>query len=248
VEDESVLTRPAPGPDRTVPYGEHPDQVVDVWAGSAGRPLVLVVHGGFWRPAYDRRHTYPLANALREAGWPVASMEYRRVPGEPGRSTADVASALAAGYPVPHNGIVLAGHSAGGHLALWAAATCAPADLRAVVGLAPVADLRVADDLGAGGGAVRDFLGAPAGECPDLDPARLPTPAVPTVLVHGDRDETLPLSVSQAYAARHPDARLHVLAGATHYDLIDPLLPGWPAVVEVLEAVAQPADGNIGRA
>jgi acetyl esterase/lipase len=242
VEDDSVLTRPAPGPDLTIAYGPHRDQVLDVWAGpdwAAGRPLILFVHGGFWRPAYDRLHTYPLAGALRDAGWPVATMEYRRLPGQPTVTTGDVATALNTAVPVAHRGTVLVGHSAGGHLALWAAATAAPANLRAVVGLAPVADLCVAEELGAGRGAVRDFLGAPAADCAELDPARLPAPTVPTVLVHGDNDETVPLRVSQAYVAGHPGAELLVPAGAGHYDLIDPLLPGWHAVVETLRGAGQ---------
>ncbi len=236
MEDDSVLDRPAPGPDRTVSYGPAAEQVLDVWAGDPGRPLVLFLHGGFWRPGYDRLHTYPLANALRTAGYPVASAEYRRVPGQPHLSTGDVAAALATRLPVRYDGVLLAGHSAGGQLALWAATTAPPPALRGVLALAPVADLVAADELGVGHGAVAAFLGARARNHPELDPAQLPTPACPTVLLHGGRDETLPVSVSRSYAARHPAARLTVLPDADHYALIDPLSAAWPEVLAAIPA------------
>lgn len=85
-DPRDVLSRPAPAPDVTVSYGDHPDQLADlrVPAGSGpARQLVVVVHGGFWRAGYDRRHTDPLAAALAELGHPVAQVEYRRT-GQPG--------------------------------------------------------------------------------------------------------------------------------------------------------------------
>ena len=82
-------------PDRTLTYGPHPDQVVDVYAGgSAGR--VTLIHGGFWKPAYDRAHLAPMAIALADNGFEVALVEYRRP--ETGRwpvISADVRAALA---------------------------------------------------------------------------------------------------------------------------------------------------------
>ena len=79
----SVLDRPAPGPDLTVPYGTRPEQVIDLRLPPAQRqavtaPLIVLVHGGFWRPAYDRRHLGPMASALAAAGHVVAVPEYRR--------------------------------------------------------------------------------------------------------------------------------------------------------------------------
>src|SRR5687767_5756925 len=107
---------------------------------------VALIHGGFWRPAYDRVHLRPMAAALRDLGWEVVSIEYRRVPGDPDATVSDVRAALSAAAPD-----VIAGHSAGGHLALWAAATMG---LKAVA-LAPVADLRLAEELNLDGGAVK---------------------------------------------------------------------------------------------
>jgi acetyl esterase/lipase len=234
-EDESVLTRPAPGPPATRPYGPGPDQVIDLWPGRLARPVVALLHGGFWRPAYDRTHLYPLANALDDAGWPVALVEFRRTPGRPRDTTDDVAAALDA---LSGTDFLLAGHSAGGHLALWAAASLRPAGLRGVLALAPVADLVLADELGLGRAAVRAFLGAEPATSPDLDPVRLPAPDVPTLLLQGTEDTTVPVSVADSYHRTHPGTGLTALAGTGHYAPIDPLSAAWPQVVAALSHLA----------
>jgi acetyl esterase/lipase len=136
-----VLTRPAPPPDQVLRYGPGPDQVADLRlppsraVGDTGRApvLVLLLHGGFWRAAYDRKHVGPLAAALAAENFVVCTPEYRRT-GQPGGGWPgtfdDVAAAVdrlpglvrsagaaaGAGWRV-----ILAGHSAGGHLALWSA-------------------------------------------------------------------------------------------------------------------------------
>jgi pimeloyl-ACP methyl ester carboxylesterase len=240
--DRSILTAPAPEPDRTLRYGAGPDHVADAWLPAReGRPLVVLIHGGFWRAEHDRKHTRRMAAALRDAGWPVASLEYRREAGRPDVYTADIRLALtevpplmaqALGWrPAP---IVLAGHSAGGHLALWAAATCPPPGLGGVLALAPVADLAAADAAGLGKGAVTDFLGGSARTRPDLDPRSLPRVSVPVVLVHGAADPVVPLEQSKSYLRSHPAARLTTVPGTGHFELIDPATGAWPHVVAEL--------------
>ncbi|GAB3565075.1 alpha/beta hydrolase [Amycolatopsis endophytica] len=240
-EDRSVLTRPAPEPDGELRYGPEPEHVADLWRGRPDGPLIVVLHGGFWRPAVDRRHTRPMAAALRDAGASVLSVEYRRVPGEPALATHDVATALRV-LPVElagqHDGsIIVTGHSAGGHLALWAAAAAPAPDLTATVALAPVADLALADELGLGDGAARAFLGGRPR--PDLDPVRLPSPSRPVVLVHGTADDVVPIKLSRAYAEVHPDARLVAVPDAGHFAMIDPIGGTWPAVKSSLVTRAQ---------
>src|SRR5690242_9533275 len=138
---DDVLTRAAPPPDFVVSYGPGDDQVADVRlpaqsARPRPAPLVLFLHGGFWRAAYDRAHTGPLAEALAAAGFAVCTPEFRRTGqaggGWPGTFD-DVAAAVdalpglvaevagAAADVVDVGRVVLGGHSAGGHLALWAA-------------------------------------------------------------------------------------------------------------------------------
>ena len=235
-EDESVLSRPTPDADEVVAYGSHADQIADVRfdaTRSASRPLVLLIHGGFWRPAYDRAHTGPMAAAIAAAGWTVASVEYRRIPGNPDATFEDIKLALAGlrRRVANHNGsVLLVGHSAGGHLALWAASIPEDHGLRGVVALAPAADLQRVDELHLSNDAVREFLGTEPAKRPDADPAQL-RPAVPVTLVHGEEDTTVPVGVTESYAAKHPEARVLRIATCGHYALIDPVSAAWPRVI-----------------
>lgn len=256
-------------------YGESSGQVVDVWLPEAGTepaaPLVVVVHGGFWRAEYDRRHARPQCAGLAAAGYAVAAIEYRRVGAGGGWPVTfdDVATALdevpglvaeaTADGPVPVDTarVVHVGHSAGAHLAVWAAsrhrlpagtrwAAPAPADRPAgVVSLAGVLDLRAAAGLDLDDGAARALLGGGPADRPDryaaADPLRLAPPDVPVTLLHGTADRQVPPAFSRRYAAAAgPSANLRELPGIEHFSLIDPESPAWPAV---LDAVA----GLLGR-
>ena len=213
-EDRSVLTRPAPAPDEVRRYGEGSDQLVEVFHGAGGPGLIVLIHGGFWRPAYDRTHLRPLAAALRAEGRTVVSVEYRRLPGDPDASTADIRAALHVAAGVAAGPIVVAGHSAGGHLALWAAAAAPVPGLVRTVALAPVADLVAADRASLGDGAVRDFLGGDPGGRPDLDPVRLDTPGAPVWIVHGEQDAIVPVAQTDSYRAAHPRAEVELVPRA----------------------------------
>ena len=252
-------------------YGAHEDQVADVWlphamrrpangTGTEGSPLVLFLHGGFWRQVWDRAHTGPLAAALAGLGYAVATVEYRRTGGSGGGwpgTFEDVSAAvrtvpelLASDTGVNPARVVVAGHSAGGHLALWAAAGLA-GDGRAprgVVALAPVADLRAAYDLDLDRGAVAALLGAGPEVAPDryalADPMSLVPMGARLLLVHGARDLLVPPDLSQRFVtaarAAGDDVSLAVLPDVDHFDLIDPESPAWPAVVHAFHAVEQP--------
>ncbi|MER7400614.1 alpha/beta hydrolase, partial [Streptomyces sp. NPDC000151] len=130
-EEEALLACAPVPPDGRIAYGDHPDQVIDLYRppeappGRRSGPLIVLLHGGFWRVAYDRTHLSPLAAALAREGLPVALAEYRRAGGGGGfpETFNDVTNAVraAAAEAGAHASVVLAGHSAGGHLALWAA-------------------------------------------------------------------------------------------------------------------------------
>lgn len=214
MEDRSILelAGPEPAGDLYLPRGP-----------AIGR--IALLHGGFWRPLYDRAHLRPMAGALAALGWEVVSLEYRRLPGDPDATVSDVRSALSA----LGDDVVVAGHSAGGHLALWAAATLG---LRAVA-LAPVADLRLAEKLDLDDGAVAAFLGGPAEDRADLDPIRMP--GAQAVLVHGVEDSVVPIGLSRAFLEAHPDSRLVELPGIAHFELIDPRSHAWPDVIQELQ-------------
>lgn len=239
VEDRSVLALASRPPDREVRYGDDPLHVADVWGSrpNVGGSLVVLVHGGFWRPAYDRKHLGPVANALADAGFTVASSEYRRVPGQPDLTTGD---AIAACLRVPQllgfDRAVVVGHSAGGHLALLCASVVgAPLS---IVALAPAASLTMAESLGLGDNAAAAFLGRPASERRDIDPLELPSPTTRVTIVHGSEDAIVPLSLSEAYAKKHSATKLVTVPDAGHFAVIDPRTDAWAAVLAEIRGAA----------
>lgn len=243
--------------------------------GRRPAPLVVFLHGGFWRAEYDRAHVRPLAAALATADYAVCTPEFRRVGqaggGWPGTlddvaAAVDALPALAAAAlspgplapgPLAPGPVVLAGHSAGGHLALWAAARHrlpsssgwhlpAPGPYGGVVGLAAVSDLTACEAERLGGGAADGLVGGPPGRYPEryalADPARLLPTGIPVRLVHGSRDDRVPCRMSRDYAARAvaagDDVDLDELAGYGHFELIDPLSPAWSAVLAAFRLIA----------
>ncbi|TJZ42261.1 alpha/beta hydrolase [Streptomyces piniterrae] len=269
-DEESALLGLAPvAPDRTVAYGPHPDQIVDLYGpegtyrpgdmygpkgagpGQGARPLVVLLHGGFWRAAYDRRHLSPLAAALAGHGLPVALAEYRRVGAGGGapQTFEDVAAAIgaAAHEAGASRGLVLVGHSAGGHLALLAAARPGTPVTR-IIAVAPVADLARAHELDLSEGAVAELLGAGRGKSAGqgladriaaADPMRQPRLShIPVTILHGADDPDVPPEISRRYAAAHPAATtLRELPGVGHYA---PVTPGTPAFRTLLTTLLDP--------
>ena len=254
-------------PVRTLAYGPLPEHVVDVRLppSVAPAPLVVVVHGGFWRQEYDRSHTAEQSAGLASAGYVVATVEYRRVgmPGGGWPGTLDDAALLAdtvpgivaAAFPdrVGHDRTCLVGHSAGGHLAVWAASRhrlspsspwhrAAPPPF-AVVSLAGVLDLELSDRLGLGAHAARGLLGGAPEQYPgryaEASPVRLLPTGVRTVLVHGTEDLEVPVEVSRRYAAAARaggDAvTVHELPGVEHFAVIEPSSAAWPTVLRAVD-------------
>lgn len=193
-----------------------------------------------------------MAHALAAAGYVVAVPEYRRAgmadEGWPGTFT-DIAAALdqvaqiAGAHGADTGQITWAGHSAGGHLVLWAAARPGlpagspwqgPVAARHVVSLAGCSSLRLCAEWDLGAGAARNLMGGMPDEVPEryavADPAALPPPSVPVTLVHGTGDDRVPVSMSRAFRA----GRLVEIPGAGHFDLIEPQSLAWPRVLSVL--------------
>jgi acetyl esterase/lipase len=243
-DPREVLTRVARGPDATLRYGPLDEHLLDVHLPEQPRadaPVVVLLHGGFWREAFDRTHTRPLAEALAGEGFVVVTPEYRRVGGDGGWPATfdDVRAALAhlgevasvaPGWTAEEPAVLL-GHSAGGHLALWASLQPGAPAVRRVVALAPVADLYEAHRRGLGDGAVDALMGGG----PDVraeayhqaDAARLLPTSVPVSVVHGSLDDRVPVDLSRTL----PVAEYVELPDVEHFALIDPLSPAWPTVL-----------------
>lgn len=203
----------------TFAYGGDPDQVADLRRG--GDRTAVLVHGGFWRPAFTRANTRALAVDLALRGWTTWNVEYRRT--GLADTLADVEAALALTGP----GVAI-GHSAGGHLVLWAAGT---GRIGKAVSLAGVTDLARAAREGIGENAAVEFAGPepPA----HADPMRrLPLP-VPALLAHGSEDDRVPFDYSRSFADA-AGAELLELPGAGHFEPIDPRTPEWAAIVDRL--------------
>lgn len=229
-----------------VAYGPHPDQVASLHApeGDGPWPVVVLIHGGFWRERWDRTTTTPLADDLAARGFAAWHVEYRR-PLWPA-TLDDVAAAidaLADVDGVDTDRVATVGHSAGGQLALWAAGRrTARVRTRAAVSLAGVVDLVACADANLGDGACQAFLGGSPAEVPDryaeASPIeRLPL-GVPQLLVHGTVDDIVPVTQSRDYAAAARDAgddvELVELQGVGHFEVIERDHHAWREVAERL--------------
>jgi acetyl esterase/lipase len=248
-DPRDVLNRTGSPPDAEIRYGPEPEQIADLRLPSRRGQVALVVllHGGFWRSEYDRTHVRPMADGLAEAGYGVATPEYARTGAGGGWPSTfdDVRLAVArmpvlVGDSVDVGDVVLVGHSAGGHLALWCACLGLPDAYAGAVALAPVADLVTAFRLDLDGGAVRALLGGSPEQVPDrydaADPSRLPAPTGRVVVLHGEDDGQVPVDGSIRYAAR-TGVDLRVLRGVEHFGLIDPTSAAWPAVLTAVRSV-----------
>ncbi len=249
-----MLSRPARLPDLVLRYAGHADGVVDVHLPGGRRPgpLLVLLHGGFWRAAWDRRHTRPMAEALAAEGFVVATPEYRRTGAGGGYPVTadDVRSAVrrlpgllaSVGLADPGGApATVVGHSAGGHLAMWLAVQDDLPRLRRVVALAPVGDLADAYRRNLGDGAVRALMGGGPEEV-DYEPAdpatllaRPGSGDVPVLVLHGDHDRQVPLEHS-AWTRDRPGVSLVVLRGADHFALVDPTSAAWPEVTRAIRA------------
>lgn len=218
-------------------YGDHPDQFCEL-LGDGGRTAVLI-HGGFWRARYRLDLMHRMADDLAARGWATWNVEYRRVGTGGGypETLEDVAAACRAADDLGLGPLVAVGHSAGGHLALWLAGerlVSAAMSLAGVCCLAEGAAARLGD------GAVDDFMGASTDGWAHADPLRrLPT-GVPTVVVHGARDDIVPIEQARTYAAAARAAgdacELFEFRGG-HFGIIEPASRVWPAIVERLESL-----------
>jgi acetyl esterase/lipase len=245
---------------RTVSYGPDRSQRVDLYlpAGPGPHPLMVLIHGGSWTARYGRIVMRGLAGDLLRRGWAVWNIEYRRVGNGGGwpATFADVAAAIdllpELDAPLDLERVSVLGHSAGGHLALWAAGReRLPAGTPGSIDGEPrvrlthvIAQAGVCDLAGAykrwRGGAVRALMGGAPEELPKryavADPMNAIPLSIPVLLVHGTLDETVSVELSRSYerAARVAGGAVELVEipgeAGRHRAHIDPRGEAWAAV------------------
>jgi len=246
VTSDDILKLPPPPADARLAYGNDPNQFGELRLPRSGGPfpVVMNVHGGFWRAKYDLAHAGHLCAALTDRSIAAWNIEYRRVGnkggGWPG-TFEDIAAAwrflpqIAGRYKLDAANSLVMGHSAGGQLALCLAAHEPTA--RRAVSLAGVVDLHQAYDLHLSNDAVAEFLGGKPQDVPEhyreADPLELKIAAAQW-LIHGAADDTVPAFFSRKYTeekkSRGEDAHYLEIAAAGHFDLIDPHSSAWPKI------------------
>lgn len=265
VEWSEIAAATVAPPDERIAYGPDPLQFGELRLprGAGPFPVAVVIHGGCWMAEYDLKHVAAVGEALAEQGIASWTIEYRRVGDANGgwpTTFSDVAlgvqhvATLATRYSqLDPARVVLIGHSAGAHLALWAASgppdANQPGDslpapptlpLRGVVSLAGITDLRAyGAQPGSCNSAVPLLLGGTPEEVPTRYAAASPIELLPlrspVRLVHGALDPIVPLEQSHSFADRSRQAggsaSVAVVEGAGHFDVISPRAPAWNAVL-----------------
>ncbi len=229
--------------------------------------VVVVIHGGFWRAKYDLDHIGHVCAALTEQGAATWSIEYRRLGNEGGGwpgTFQDVGAAvdhlreIAPQYGLDLERVVIIGHSAGGQLALWTAGrhripegsdifTASPLPVKAAVSLAGVADLDLSWEMNLSNGVTEELMGGSPDEMPERYAAASPRELLPLgvsqALIHGTKDKNVPYEVSEKYHAAALAAgdkvELVPLKGAGHFEVVDPKMPEWRKVSEIVMKYAK---------
>lgn len=241
VADSARLAPPA---DARITYGAAPQQFVElrVPTGKGTHPVVMLLHGGCWSSQYDLSHVAGAAESLRRAGYATWTVEYRRAGdaggGDPGtfddiRLAYDSLRAHGTRHRLDLSRIVVLGHSAGGHLALWLASEPG-VKVRGTIGLAAITDPAIFAQLtGCGAGITRLMGGTPAALAAQYavrsPVVRPPSTSVVRLVVARD-DRVVPRGQSEAYLSRFAGTRIDEVAGG-HFDLVAPWTDAWRTVV-----------------
>ena len=248
MSSDDILTLSAPAPDARLTYGTDPNQFAELRLPKTKGPfpVVMNIHGGFWRSKYTLAHAGHLCAALTAKGIATWNIEYRRV-GNPGGgwpgTFEDIRNAyrylpqIAKRYDFDSTKILVMGHSAGGQLALCLAAH--ESSLKQMISLAGAVDLQQAWEQHLSDNAVVDFLGGKPSQVPEhyheADPMQLALDHATTQwLIHGAGDDVVPSYFSRQYAEqkkkRGEDVHYTEVSTAAHFDLIDPRSKAWPTV------------------
>jgi len=262
IMDSSALASfPNPAADHVIYYGEESLQFGELRLppGPGPHPVTVLIHGGCWLADYDIAHIRKLAAAFTAEGIATWTIEYRRV-GDPGggwpgtfddvANAADHLMTIAGSYSLDMDRVLVAGHSAGGHLAIWLAnrPTQWPAELNptAVLALAPAADLAWLHGKKVCGNVVDKLMGGSPQQVPQRyqrgsGTERLPL-EVPQTIVIGQYDEYwAPVGYRYIESAKRQGSELHVIIATEsgHFEMIDPDSTTWPLVLGAARAALE---------
>ncbi len=237
-------------------------------AGKGPFPVVVLIHGGCWTASFDTRAgTTPLAEALRARGIAVWNIEYRRL-GDPGAGWpgtfddvakgVDHVAVLAKKHPLDLKRVAIAGHSAGAHLALWAASrprlaaphgpgAIRPVSVVAIDGPGALAPFVGIDQQVCGQPVIVPLMGGTPAEKPDAYRIASPADHLPLgtrqLLVEA---ELGPLMKPYAAAAKASGDTVEELVppNANHFDIITPGSANGKAVADWIAAQAFAGKGK----
>ena len=265
----TFVAQPQPAPDAGISYGAMPVQGIDVYLPKTKgpHPVVILIHGGCWMKATaGREQLRMLGSELANRGMAVWSIGYRRVDEDGGAYPGifhDVAKAIdllpanAVTYNLDTSHVVAVGHSAGAHLALWAASRGQlprtspmyvpdPFPVRTVIGLGGLGDIQRATDVPAvcGPTIVPALIGQPSAARPDVYSDTSPSKMLPNgsriVMITGADDQVTPPAYARTYVdevkAAGGTAELVIVPDAAHFDVVTTSAPGWRLVSERIVA------------
>jgi len=278
-----VMALQSEPPTQQISYGPESLQFGDLRLpeGEGPFPVVAIIHGGCWLATYDLHLMDAMATDLTERGYATWNIEYRRVGDEGGGwpgTFEDIADGLdklrdlSETYPLDLDQLVVAGHSAGGHLALWAGSrSCLtgksplyrpdPIQPSGIVSLAGIVDLEhyLVRSGGGCGATVKDLMGGFPEERAEryrqASPVEMPLTGVARTLITGKQDPIVPVAHVARYEEAHPDPDGMIdarrIGGVGHFEVITPGSKAWPAILDAIEKrstpVVVPVDRRTGQ-
>ncbi len=255
-----------------ISYGKDPMQFGDLRLPvnkPTPYPVAIIIHGGCWMSKFaDNQNTAALADVLRNTGIATWNIEYRGEDqvggGWPGTfkdvaKSADYLRNIANQYSLDLHRVIVIGHSAGGHLALWLAArhqlpsssqlyTKNPLILRGVIVLGGVPDLkafRKQEESACEGNVVEKLLGNTGDQVEkhfkDASPKELLPLGIPQILIYGTEDQVVPITLGDAYrqvAEKKGDTvKLIEVKYAAHQTYTIPYSVTWPVIQSAVQSL-----------
>jgi len=270
--------------DARISYGVDSLQYADLRlpGGDGPHPVIVLLHGGCWQGLHRPRHVERLARALTEAGWATWNLSHRQAPDDGGGWTGtfedvsfgiDHLRKVAEKYELDLDVVVTMGHSAGGHLAIWAGAQANvpegseihfdnPLPLAGAISLGGIPDLvaHYNQEVNPCGKGVTDLMGGKPSAFPDRYAHASPAELLPTgtrqLILHGVDDYVVPVLLVEAYAQQAntagDDVQMAVISNASHFEMIAPWSEAWqdrvrPVLMQFLGEIRSQSDQDGGN-